>query len=145
MVNYPISIHQEADHFWSRCPDLPEAHSAGDTLEELLANAVEGIQLAMSIYVDQNQAIPQASEPKPGQYVIYQPIQVAAKAVLWNTMREQGVRVADLARRLEVSHQVASRLIDFEHTSKIEQLERALGALGKRLAVTSVEDRQAAA
>lgn len=126
MVNYPISVHRENDHYWSSCPDLPEAHSAGDTLEELLANAVEGIQLALSIYVDQGREIPAASEPSPGQYVVHQPIQITAKAVLWNALLRQGLRVADLARLLEVSHPVASRLVDFKHTSKIEQLERAL-------------------
>lgn len=126
MVNYPISVHREKDHYWSTCPDLPEAHSAGDTLEELLANAVEGIQLALSICVDQGREIPAASEPSPGQYVVHQPIQIAAKAVLWNAMLRQGVRVADLGRLLGVSHPVAGRLVDFEHTSKIEQLEKAL-------------------
>ncbi|MFU6376405.1 type II toxin-antitoxin system HicB family antitoxin [Metapseudomonas otitidis] len=145
MVNYPISVHRENDHYWSSCPDLPEAHSAGDTLEELLANAVEGIQLAMSIYVDQGREIPAASKPEPGQHVIYQPIQFAAKAALWNAMREQGLRVADLARLLEVSHPVAARLVDFEHTSKIEQLEKALGVLGKRLTVISEERSHSAA
>ncbi|KRV74507.1 type II toxin-antitoxin system HicB family antitoxin [Pseudomonas citronellolis] len=140
MVNYPINVHEENGHFWSSCKDLPEAHSAGDTLEELLANAVEGIQLALSIYVDQGRAIPAASAPKDGwQHVVYQPVQVVAKAVLWNAMVEQGLRVADLARLLGVSHPTASRLVDFEHNSKIEQVEAALKALGKRLEVISVK------
>lgn len=140
MVNYPINVHEENGHFWSSCKDLPEAHSAGDTLEELLANAVEGIQLALSIYVDQGRAIPVASTPKDGsRHVVYQPVQVVAKAVLWNAMVEQGLRVADLARLLGVSHPTASRLVDFEHNSKIEQVEAALKALGKRLEVISVK------
>lgn len=140
MVNYPITVHEENGHFWSSCKDLPEAHSAGDTIEELLANAEEGIRLALSIYVDQGREIPTASERENGwQHVVYQPIQVTAKAVLWNAMRGQGVRVADLARKLGVSHPTASRLVDFEHNSKIEQVENALKALGRRLVVVGDE------
>ena len=97
---------------------------------------MEGIQLAKSIYVYHGREIPASIEPEPGQHVIYQPIQFAAKAALWNAMREQGLRVADLARLLEVSHPVAARLVDFEHTSKIEQLERALASLGKRITLS---------
>lgn len=140
MVNYPITVHEENGHYWSNCPDLPEAHSAGDTVEQLLANAEEGIQLALSIYVDQGRRIPAASAPGNGwQAVIYQPAQVVAKAVLWNTLLDRGMRVADLARRLGLSHPTAARLVDFEHNSKIEQVEAALRALGLRLNVSAVE------
>lgn len=136
MYEYPITAHEEAGSFWSSCPDIPEAHSAGDSLEELLANALEGIALALTIYVDQSRPIPAASAPAEGQYVIAMPVQVVAKIALWNAMQEQGMRVADLARKLGVSHPVANRLVDFDHNSKIEQVENALAALGKRLAVT---------
>lgn len=136
MFNYPISVHRENDHYWSSCSDVPEAHSTGSSLEELLANAVEGIQLALSIYVDQGREIPTASEPEPGQNVVNLPVLINAKATLWNAMLRQGMRVADLARLLGLSHPVAARLIDFEHASKIEQLERALKALNTEIRVS---------
>lgn len=135
MFEYPITVHHENDHYWSSCRDIPEAHSAGDTLAELLSNAVEGITLALSIYVDQGRDIPLASLPGEGQQPVYLPAQTVAKIVLWNGLRERGLRVADLARQLGVSHPVASRLVDFEHNSKIEQVESALRALGLRLVI----------
>ena len=136
MYEYPITAHHEADHYWSSCPDIPEAHSAGDSLEELLSNAVDGLTLALTIYVDQGRAIPHASKPGPDQHVIALPVQTVAKIALWNAMQEQGMRVADLARKMGVSHPVANRLVDFDHNSKIEQVESALAALGKRLSVS---------
>jgi len=139
MYNYPITVHHEHDHYWSSCFDLPEAHSAGDSLGELLDNAAHGITLALSIYVDQGRAIPPASAPKPGQTVIHLPAQVVAKAALWNALHQRGMRVADLARRLNLSHPVARRLVDFGHNSKLELVETALAALGLRLDVR-VED-----
>lgn len=139
MYNYPITIHEEAGSFWSSCPDIPEAHSAGDSREELLANAVEGIKLALTIYVDQGRDIPSASVPAEGQSVVSLPAQTVAKIVLWNTMRARRMRVADLARTVGVSHPVANRLVDFDHNSKIEQIESALTALGAGILVQPID------
>jgi len=143
MSHYPITIHHENDHYWSSCFDIPEAHSAGDTLDELLGNAPHGIVLALSIYVDQGRAIPPPSPPAPGQVVIHLPAQAMAKAALWNAMCQRGLRVADLARRLNLSHPVARRLVDFGHNSKLEQVEAALSTHGRRLEVRAVEDAPA--
>lgn len=136
MYSYAINVWQEAGSFWSSCDDIPEAHSAGDTLEELLRHAAEGLQLALSIYVDQLRHIPEATPPKDGQYVIHQPALVEAKVALWNAMRDRGMRKADLCRLLNAAQTKVDRLIDFEHSSKIEQVEVALAALGKRLTVS---------
>lgn len=130
MYEYPIEAYEEAGSWWSKCPDIPEAHSVGDTLEELLVNAVEGLTLALSIYVDQGRAIPLASPVGEKQHAIVLPATVTAKIALWNAMVEKNIRVAGLARELALSHPVASRLVDFEHNSKIEQVESALKALG---------------
>lgn len=130
MYEYPIIVHQENDHFWSSCPDIPEAHSAGDTREELLRNALDGIELALSIYVDQRRAIPAPSECAEDQAPIALPLATCAKISLWNAMCERGMNKADLAALLGLSHTAASRLVDFEHKSKIEQLEAAMAAIG---------------
>ena len=135
MYEYPINIHQEPDHFWSTCPDIPEAHSAADSADELVRAAQDGITLALTIYVDRNIAIPQASAPSDGQRVVLLPATVIAKITLWNAMVAKGMRVADLARKLSLSHTVASRLVDMEHNSKIEQVEAALFVLGYRLRI----------
>ncbi|MNG41297.1 hypothetical protein D3C84_1303870 [compost metagenome] len=46
------------------------------------------------------------------------------------------MRKADLCRLLGVSQTQGDRLVDFLHTSKMEQLEAALAALGKRLSIS---------
>lgn len=136
MYSYAVKIHSEAGSFWSSCRDIPEAHSAGDNEEELLANAVEGLELALTIYVDQSRPIPLPSAPTEGERLVHLPTLVAAKVALWNAMREAGMRKADLARLLSSSQTKVDRLVDFEHSSKIEQVEAALAALGKRLALS---------
>lgn len=46
------------------------------------------------------------------------------------------MRKADLCRLLGIHQAQGDRLVDFLHTSKMEQLEMALAALGKRLSVS---------
>lgn len=129
MHDYAVTAHYEAEHYWSSCRDIPEAHSAGDTLAALLDNAQEGLCSALKIYVNQGRRIPPASAPAPGQHPVQLSVQTMAKIALWNALCDQGLRVADMARRLGVSHTVAARLVDFEHDSKLERLEGALANL----------------
>ncbi|WP_278438335.1 type II toxin-antitoxin system HicB family antitoxin [Pseudomonas oryzihabitans] len=138
-MHYAITVHEEAGHYWSKCDDIPEAHSAGDTLEELVANAVDGLRCALTIYVDQLREIPPASPAKPGQLVVPLPALVYAKIELWNAMRAKGMRKADLVRLLRTSQTAVDRLVDFEHSSKLEAVEQALAALGRGLQVTAMD------
>ena len=136
MYDYAINVTEDVGSFWSSCDDIPEAHSAGDTLEQLLHNATEGLEVALWTYVDQLRHIPKASPPKQGQHVIHLSALVNAKIALWNAMRDKGMRKADLCRLLIAAQTKVDRLLDFQHSSKIEQVESALAALGKRLAVS---------
>ena len=62
---------------------------------------------------------------------------VAAKAELYRTMRRAGITKAELARRIGISPQQAQRLFDIHHASRLDQIESAMRALGRRLIVTS--------
>ena len=118
------------------CRDLPQFHSYGDDEQHALSEAVDGIETTLSIYVDERRAIPAASEPKAGELVVHLPAVTVAKIALWNAMMERDMRKADLCRLLGVHQAQGDRLVDFLHTSKMEQLESALSALGKRLAIS---------
>lgn len=120
------------------CRDLPELNSYGTDEDHALHEALEGIESVLSVYVDQRRAIPPATPALPGEHVVRLPVAVVAKIELWNAMVERGMRKADLRRLLNVSQPVSDRLVDFLHGSKIESLEQALAALGKRLVVSSV-------
>lgn len=118
------------------CRDLPQLNSYGDDIAHALSEAVDAIESTLSLYVDERQVIPEASAPMERERVVRLPMVTVAKIVLWNAMMERGMRKADLCRLLGVSQTQGDRLVDFLHTSKMEQLENALAALGKRLSVT---------
>jgi antitoxin HicB len=54
-------------------------------------------------------------------------------------MRRQGVRVAELARRMGVEQLAINRLLNPRHASKPDQFDAAFRALGTRL-VFELED-----
>lgn len=118
------------------CRDLPQLNSYGDDVAHALREAVDAIETTLSIYVDERRAIPEATPPLDGEYVIRLPAVTVAKIVLWNTMMERDMRKADLRKLLGVHQVQGDRLVDFLHTSKMEQIEAALAALGKRLALS---------
>lgn len=135
MYAYPLEVHHEATGVWLSCPDVPEMNASGDNLEEALDEALNGMEAALSLYVEQRRKIPQASPVSDDAPVLHLPALTVAKAMLWNAMQEQAVSRAELAGRLGCSRQAVDRLVDFLHSSKIEQVERALGVLGRRISL----------
>lgn len=136
MYEYPIELHHEAGSVWVSCEDIPELNSVGDDEASAMIEAVDGLESALSLYVDQRRPIPQASRPTKGQMVLRLPALTIAKIALWNAMMEQGIGKAALARLLGVHMPQVDRLTDFLHSSKIEQVEHALALLGHRLRVS---------
>jgi antitoxin HicB len=115
--------------------DVPEAITEGATEEEALVHAVDALETALSFYVSGRSEVPQASAAKRGERIVAVSALGAAKLALYRTMREQGIGKAELARRLDVHLPQIDRMLDLCHASKLEQIEAALGALGKRLVV----------
>jgi hypothetical protein len=66
---------------------------------------------------------------------VYLPALETAKLALYRAMRTGRIAKADLARRLHWHAPQVDRVIDVHHGSKLDQLEAALAAVGKRLIV----------
>jgi antitoxin HicB len=63
------------------------------------------------------------------------PATATAKVLLHNEMLSQGVRKAELARRLNIAPPNVERIFSIRHATKLATIEAALAALGKRLDV----------
>jgi antitoxin HicB len=118
------------------CRDLPLLNSYGDDREHAISEAVDAIETTLSIFVDQRLAIPVASPPQAGEEAIHLPAVTVAKIILWNEMMARDMRKVDLCRLLGLVQTQGDRLVDFLHTSKMEAIEKALIALGKRIRVS---------
>lgn len=142
MFNYAVKLeHDEAtDSYVVSCRDLPLMNSVGETVDEALLEAVDGIVTALSIEVEERRPIPNASAPEPGEHVVALPVLVIMKAALHNAMIETGTRKADLARKLGQKGPQIDRLLDVEHSSKVETVELALHQLQRRVDMNIMHD-----
>ncbi|KON62802.1 antitoxin HicB [Komagataeibacter europaeus] len=142
MFNYAVKLeHDETtDAYVVSCRDLPLMNSVGDSVDDALLEAVDGIITALSIEVEERRPIPAASAPEPGEYVVSLPVLVAMKAALHNAMIETGTRKADLARKLGQKGPQIDRLLDVEHSSKVETVELALHQLHRRVNLNVMHD-----
>jgi predicted RNase H-like HicB family nuclease len=142
MYDYSIRFEQEdgVPGLAVFCRDLPELNSFGDDREHSIREAVDAIETALSIYVDQRRIIPEATPPREGEHVVQLPAVTVAKILLWNTMMKRGFRKSVLYQTLGVAQTQGDRLVDFLHTSKMEQMEKALAAFGVHTSLTVVVD-----
>lgn len=133
-MKYPAHFeHDESGGFVVTFRDIPEAITQGDTEDEALEMAQDALITAMDFYFEDRRAVPAASEPEPGERIIVLPLSVVAKVLLLNEMIAQRVRPVDLARQMDVTPQEVNRIINLHHTTKIDKVQEAFAALGKRL------------
>jgi antitoxin HicB len=137
MLNYPIEMKPDDNGtLLIVFPDLPEGVAVAETVEDVQKQALDALEATLDIYFSDKRRIPMPSKAKRGQRVIALPALVTAKVLLANEMLSQNVRKAELARRLDVNQVQVDRLLKFNHSSKIEMVESAFAALGKRLDIT---------
>src|SRR5690606_22587392 len=134
--NYPVRLEPaEEGGFVVSFPDVPEAHSQGDDEAEALLRAVDALETALEFYTDEGADVPRASKPRRGQRTVRPSAQACIALLIYQTMRDEGVRKSELARRLGWHMPQVDRLLDTNHASRLDQVETALAALGRRLDV----------
>lgn len=139
MWSYPAKLQLDTNGtYLVTFPDIPEATSVGDDEEEALLNGLDALESAIEIYFEEKREIPFPSKPRRGQSVVTLPALVVSKVLLANEMMRQGIRKAELARRLDVHMPQIDRLLDPRHSSKLDAIEAAFSKLGRRLEISLV-------
>lgn len=137
MWNYPVKLTTEGDFVLVDFPDFPEAHTYGDDRDEALTRAVDALATIIDACMRDRRPIPRPSTRKRGPTVALHPLMVA-KVELHNAMIEQKVNKAELGRRLHWHLPQVDRVLDVRHASRIDQIEHALAAVGKRVELNVV-------
>jgi antitoxin HicB len=119
-------------------PDIPEAITQGENIDDAMIHAADALESALDFYFEEGRRVPMPSRPRRGQRVIELPASLSAKVLLLNEMIAQRIRPAVLARRLRVTPQEVTRLIDLRHATKIDGIAGALKALGKTMDIRAV-------
>ncbi|HKR28459.1 MAG TPA: type II toxin-antitoxin system HicB family antitoxin [Acidobacteriaceae bacterium] len=134
-MEFPVNLRKDGKFILVTFPDIPEAITQGNDRAHALEMAKEALESAMDFYFEERRPVPAPSAPKRGQAVVQLPPSVAAKVLLLNEMLRQNIRPVELARRIGTTKQEVNRLTDLRHATKIDRIDAALRALGKRLVV----------
>jgi len=111
-------------------PNLPEAITQGDTVDECLMEAADCLDEAIAARIDDGEPVPNPSEGT-SEYAVACPLQTAIKAALYLSMREKKISKRELARRMGVDEKVARRILDPHYSAKLQTMDAALRTLGK--------------
>jgi antitoxin HicB len=138
MFSYPITIVCNASsmHYQGTCRDFPSIRCIAPTEEGVLSQAQKIIINNIAALILRRLPIPEGSEPEAVEKEIHLPVLIAMKAALHNSLLESGTRRTHLARQLGIHAPQMSRLLDLNHFSRVEMLERALLLSGKHIRLT---------
>jgi len=137
MLRYPVKITHKDGAVVVRFPDFPGVQTFGDDEPEALARAVDALETMLMGMIEDREEIP-VRVARRGRLVTL-PALTEAKIELYRQMRSAKVGKAELARRLNCHLPQIDRLLDLGHASRLDQIEQAFLALGKRLTL-SLED-----
>jgi antitoxin HicB len=133
MTHYPVILTKDGPDVMATFPGFPGVTYGSNEAEALLRSrdALETVLMAM---IQDRKPIPRP-RPRGGCWVML-PGLSEAKVELYRQMHAKNVGKAELARRLHCQLPQIERLLDLSHASRLEQVEEALLAVGKRLTVS---------
>ena len=135
MFDYPVTLTPDNGTVLVTFADVPKAITFGADVDEALLNAIDALETALSFYVDARKPLPVPGKPKRGQRTVRPSALECAKLGVYQAMTEQGIRKAELARRLGWHMPQVDRLFDLQHASRLDQIEAAAHVLGRSVEV----------
>jgi antitoxin HicB len=118
------------------CRALPEVTTFGDDQADALVHARGAIEEALAARISDGQDIPNTDVKGP--HLVRLPALPSLKVELYRQLRDAGVTRAELMRRLHWNRESVDRLFRLDHNSRIDQIETAFAALGRKLDIEVV-------
>jgi antitoxin HicB len=136
MLRYPVMLTPDDNGtLMVTAADFPEVTTFGQDEEDALARAADAIATAIQGRIGDRQPVPFPSIPGKRQRVATLSALTWAKLELYRAMLETRTRKSDLARRLGIHPPQVDRLLDLDHDSRLDQIEKAARAMGRELHV----------
>jgi antitoxin HicB len=139
-MRYPLTLRPDQNGtIIAQAVDAPGALTVGRNESDAIAQANDALMTLFAHLISEGEPIPTPSRPKRGQACAVLPPMAAAKLAIYQAMREANLTQSALAEKLGCDPRQVRRLLDLDHHSRLDQLDAALAALGKRL-VIEVQD-----
>ena len=100
MFDYPVTLTPDNRTVLVTFTDVPEAITFGADEDEALLNAIDALETGLSFYIEARQPLPAVSQPELGQKTVRPSALECAKLGVYQAMTDQGIKKAELARRL---------------------------------------------
>ncbi len=99
MFDYPVILTPDEGTVMVTFPDVPEAITFGMTVEEAMRQAVDALESGLSFCVDARKPLPEPSV-RSDLPTVRPSVLEGVKLAIYREMTLQGIRKAELARRL---------------------------------------------
>ena len=133
---------RKAGGFVVTLPDFGYGVTQRETDEEAIGMAQDLLMLTIGDYIWESKALPAPRRHRGSKFrPVPLPALQAVKVDLYTAFLESGLKKVELARRIGIPKTHIERLFSLRHHSRLNQIEAAFAALGKRL---HVEARDAA-
>jgi antitoxin HicB len=128
---------REAGGYVVTFPDLGHGATQGESLVEAGTLAVELLEGILGEMMKRGDVLPVPNKLRSRQYrLVDLPALQAAKVELYRAFKKSRITKAELARRVGIAKPNVERLFDLDHASRLDQIEAAFAALGKKLEVS---------
>lgn len=134
--SYPAKLVKDNDgRYLVTFPDLPEALTDGETIEEAMIEATDCLEEAIAGRINRNETIPEPSVRKGRMKNVDLSAQFVMKVLVHVAFQEAGITQTELANRIKTDTKEARRILDPHYGSKLPKMEQALKALGYKVQV----------
>jgi len=123
-------------------PDFGYGVTQGESDKEAMEMAQDLLMLTIGDFIGESRRLPKAKRHRGSKFrPVELPALQSAKVDLYAAFLESGLQKAELARRIGIPKTHIERLFSLRHHSRLNRIEAAFAALGKRL---HIEARNAA-
>lgn len=136
---YPYELTPEDEGGFSiSVPDVPGVHTQAETETEAAQQAEDALISVLSVLVEDGERVPPPTAAH-GRPVVVLPALDAAKLALHEAILDAGLDDRQFAERIGKDEKFVRRLRNPLNKSRIQDVEAALRALGKRLHISVAE------
>lgn len=132
---YPAVFTELDGEIVVRFPDIPEAVTGGDTMEEARTLAADALEEAILGYLAAGSPIPAPRKPGKSEEAVPLDPLTAGRAAVANLMAKQHISKVALANLIQRDEKVVRRILGGAGVVTMENVTTALKALGARPAL----------
>jgi antitoxin HicB len=128
---------RETSGFVVEFPDFGYGVTQGESLRDAYEMAQDLLKCLAQEQIRKSKPLPAPAKYRGKHFhLVSLPALQSAKVEFYTAFRASGMKKAELARRIGISKTNIERLFDLDHSSRLDQIEAAFRAIGKKLEVT---------